>query len=82
MQVAPLLKPVMAKLTGVAWLTGPLLGEGVPLVQLTLAVTEDELLSEKFLCTLRVALFKVLVIVQDGVPPTEIATLAQLSDSV
>ena len=83
MQVAPLLKPVMAKLPGVAWLTGPLAGDGVPpLVQLTEMVTDAKLLSEKFLWTVSVALFRVLVIVQEGVPPTVIATLAQLSDSV
>ena len=78
-----MLKPVIAKPPGVVWLTGPLAGDGVPpLVQLTETVTDAELLSEKFLCTLRVALFRVLVIVQDGVPPTVIVTPAQLSDSV
>jgi hypothetical protein len=82
-QVAPEVKPVMAKLPGVAWLTGALTGAGVPpLVQETETVTEAPLLSEKTLLTVRVALFSVFVIVQEGVPPTVIGTPAQLSDSV
>jgi hypothetical protein len=65
------------------WLMVPLDGAGVPpFVQLTETVTEAELLSEKILLTVSVALFRVLVIVQEGVPPTVIGTLAQLSDSV
>ena len=48
-----------------AWLTDELAGEGVPLVQVTETVTEAELLSEKFLLTVRVALFSVFVIVHD-----------------
>jgi hypothetical protein len=51
-------------------------------VQLTETVTDAELLSEKFLLTVRVALFSVLVIVQLAAPPFEMATPAQLSDSV
>jgi hypothetical protein len=82
-QVAPLVKPVIAKLPGMAWLTGELAGDGVPpLVQVTDTVTEDGLLSEKFLLTVRVALIRLFVIVQEGVPPTVIGTPAQLSDSV
>jgi hypothetical protein len=61
----------------------PLAGAGVPpLVQVTETLTRAELLSEKFLLTVRVALFRVLVIVQLGVPPLVIGTPAQLSDSV
>jgi hypothetical protein len=82
-QVAPVVKPVITKLPGEAWLTSALAGAGVPpFVQLTDTVTEAELLSEKFLLTVRVAPLSVLVIVQEGVPPTVIGTLAQLSDSV
>ena len=82
-QLAPGVKPVIVKLPGAAWLTDALAGDGVPpLVQVTETVTEAELLSEKFLWTTRVALVSVLVIVQEGVPPTVIATPAQLSVSV
>jgi hypothetical protein len=85
-QVAPAVKPVIVKLPGVSWLTGPLAGADIPpLVQVTVTVTEDGLLSEKFLLTVRVALptaISVFVIVQDGVPPLTIETLAQLSDSL
>ena len=80
------MKPVIVKLPGASWVTDTLAGDGVPpLVQVTETVTEDGLLSEKFLLTVSVALptaFSVLVIVQDGVPPLTIATLAQLSDSL
>jgi hypothetical protein len=55
----------------------PLAGDGVPLVQLTATVTEAELLSEKFLLTVRVALFSVLVIVQLTEAPLLMTTLAQ-----
>jgi hypothetical protein len=82
-QVAPLVKPVIAKLPGEAWLTDALAGEGVPpLVQVMETVTEAELLSEKFLLTVSVALLSVLVIVQAGVPPLPIGLFVQLSDSV
>jgi hypothetical protein len=82
-QVAPLVKPVIAKLPGAAWLTGALAGAGVPpLVQVTDTVTEAPLLSEKTLLTVRVALLSVLVIVQLGVPPFAMATPGQLSVSV
>ena len=58
-------------------LTPPLAGDGVPpLVQVTETVTEAELLSEKFLLTVKVALFRVFVIVQLAVPPLLIATPA------
>ena len=73
-QVAPVLKPVIVKVRGAAWLTVPLAGDGVPLVQVTATVTEAELLSEKFLLTTKVPLFSVLVIVQLGVPPFAMAT--------
>jgi hypothetical protein len=49
----------------VAWLTDELAGEGVPLVQPIETVTDAELLSEKILLTVRVALFSVFVIVHD-----------------
>jgi hypothetical protein len=77
-QVAPLVKPVIAKLPGAAWLTGALAGAGVPpFVQLTDTVTKAELLSEKSLLTVRAALFSVLVIVQLAVPPFVTGTPAQ-----
>jgi hypothetical protein len=77
-----MVKPVIAKMPGDVWLTLPLDGEGVPLVQETDTVTEAELPSEKFLLTVSVAqLQRVLVIVQEGEPPFAIATLAQLPDS-
>ena len=77
-QVAPELKPVIVKVRGAAWVTVPLAGDGTPpLVQVTETVTEAALLSEKFLLTVRVALFSVLVIVQLAVPLFAMATPAQ-----
>ena len=46
----------------------PLAGEGVPLVQVTLTGTLAPLLGTKSLWTVKVALFCVLVIVQEPVP--------------
>ncbi len=63
-QVAPALKPVTVVVKGVASEAEPEAGEGVPLVQETLTVTEAPLLGMKSLLTVRVALFSVLVIVQ------------------
>jgi hypothetical protein len=82
-QLAPGVKPVTVMLAGEAWLTDGLAGDGTPpFVQVTETFTEAELLSEKFLCTMSVALVCVLVIVQLAVPPTGIGTPAQLSVSV
>ena len=77
-QVAPVLKPVMVKVRGLVRLTVPLAGAGVPpLVQVTETVTRAALLSEKFLLTVKVALLRVLVIVQLTDPPLMITTPAQ-----
>ena len=75
--MAPAVKPVIVKVRGAAWLTVPLAGDGVPLVQVTDTVTKAALLSEKFLLTTKVPLFRVLVIVQLTEPPLMITTLAQ-----
>ena len=76
MHVAPTVKPVIVVENGVASEAEPLAGEGVPLVQLTLTGTLAALFGMKSLFTVSVALLSVLVIVQLGVPPTLIATLA------
>ena len=76
MQVAPVVKPVTVNVRGAAWVTVPLAGDGAPLVHVTATVTVAELLSEKFLLTVKVALFRVLVIVQEGVPAFVMATPA------
>jgi hypothetical protein len=52
-------------------------GEVVPVPQERETVTEAAELSEKSLRTLKVAVFRVLTIVQEAVPPTEMATLVQ-----
>jgi hypothetical protein len=62
---------------GVASEAEPLAGEGVPLVQLTLTETLAPLFGTKSLITVNVPAFSVFVIVQEGVPPTLIATPAQ-----
>jgi hypothetical protein len=77
------LKPVTVVVNGVASEAAPEAGEGVPLVQLTLTLTLPlGLWGTKSLATVSVADRSVLVIVQEGVPPTVIGTPAQLSDSV
>jgi hypothetical protein len=78
-QVAPVLKPVTVVVKGVASEAEPEAGDGEPLVQVTLTDTEAPLLGAKSLLTVRVALFSVLVIVQEAEPPTLIETLAQLA---
>jgi hypothetical protein len=75
--VAPTLKPVIVVTNGVDSEKVPLAGEGVPLVQLTLTGTVAPLSGEKSLFTVSVALFRVLVIVQEWLPPTLTATPAQ-----
>ena len=71
-QVAPIEKPVTVVVNGEASEAWPELGEGVPLVQVTLTGTDAALLGTKSLWTVKVALFSVLVIVQapepDGAP--------------
>jgi hypothetical protein len=69
-QVAPAVKPLMVLTNGVASDAEPLAGEGVPLVQVTLTLTDAPLFGTKSLFTVRVAVFSVFVIVQLGVPPT------------
>jgi hypothetical protein len=78
-QVAPALKPVIVVTNGVASDAEPEAGDGEPLVQMTLTVTEAPLFGMKFLLTVSVALFNVFVIVQVAEPPTLIETLAQLA---
>ena len=63
-------------MNGVASDAEPLAGTGVPLEQVTLTGTDAPEFGTKSLFTVSVALFRVLVIVQDGVPPTVSATLA------
>ena len=67
-QVAPTLKPVTVVENGVASDADPEAGDGVPLVQLMLTATDAALFGTKFLLTVNVALFCVLVIVQLPVP--------------
>jgi hypothetical protein len=76
-QVVPAPKPVIVVTNGVASLAEPDAGEGVPLVQVTLTETLAALSGWKSLFTVRVALFSVLVIVQEAFPPTVIATSRQ-----
>ena len=62
---------------GVASEAEPELGEGVPLVQVTLTATLAPLLGTKSLFTVNVPLRRVLTIVQLWVPPLTIETDAQ-----
>ena len=62
-QVAPGLKPVIVVENAVASEADPEAGDGVPLVQDTLTLTDAALLGTKSLCTASVALFSVFVIV-------------------
>jgi hypothetical protein len=64
---------------GVVSVAEPDAGEGVPLVQLTLTLTDAPLFGEKSLLTVNVALFSVFVIVQEALPPTVIATFAHVA---
>ena len=75
--VAPTLKPVTVVVNGAASDADPDAGEGVPLVQDTLTLTDAPLFGTKSLFTVNVALLSVFVIVHDALPPTEIETLAQ-----
>jgi hypothetical protein len=61
---------------GVASDALPDAGEGVPLAQDTLTETEPPAFGWKSLITVNVSWFRVFVIVQEGVPPTVIATVA------
>jgi hypothetical protein len=78
-QVAPVLKPVTVVVKGVASEAEPEAGDGVPLVHVTLTPTVPPLLGTKSLLTVSVALFSVLVIVQEALPPMLIATDRQLA---
>ncbi len=78
-QVVPTVKPVTVVVKGVASEAEPEAGDGVPEVQETLTETEAPLLGTKSLLTVRVAAFSVLVMVQEGEPPTVTSTLAQLA---
>jgi hypothetical protein len=64
-QVAPAVKPVIVVMNGLDSEDEPDTGEGVPVVQVTLTVTLAALFGMKSLFTVRVALFRVLVIVHD-----------------
>ena len=74
-QVAPTLKPVTVVENGVASEAEPDAGKGVPLVQLTLTVTDAPLFGTKSLLTVKVAAFWALVMVQlpepEGAPVIE-----------
>jgi hypothetical protein len=70
------LNPVTVVTNGVASLAEPEDGDGVPLVQVTLTDTEPPASGWKSLLTVRVALFSVLVIVQETFPPLLSTTLA------
>jgi hypothetical protein len=63
-------------MNGVASEAVPLAGEGVPLVQLTLTLTDAPLLGMKSLLTMNVPALSVFVIVQGALPPLTSATLA------
>jgi hypothetical protein len=78
-QVAGGVKPVIVKSAVSAGLSVAVASFAVtvPLEQVTPTVTAELELSEKSFDTLSVALFSVLMIVQDDVPPIEIDTLAQ-----
>jgi hypothetical protein len=78
-QVAPTVKPVTVVVNGVASEAEPEAGEGEPLVQVTLTPTVPPLFGTKSLLTVRVALLRVLVIVQEADPPTLIETSRQLA---
>jgi hypothetical protein len=77
MHVVPTMKPVTVVTNGVASDAEPDAGDGVPLVQVTLTLTLAPLFGMKSLLTVNVPLFRALVIVQEWLPPTLIATLAQ-----
>jgi hypothetical protein len=72
-----MVKPLTVVTNGVASDADPDAGEGVPLVQVTLTLTLAPLFGTKSLFTVSVAVFKVLMIVQEWLPPTVIATSAQ-----
>jgi hypothetical protein len=78
-QVAPGLKPVTVVTNCVASLDVPLLGEGVPLVQVTPTGTLAPLFGMKSLFTVNVALFRVFVTVHVEVPPLLIPTPVQFA---
>ena len=64
-QLAPGVNPVTVVVKGVDSEAEPLAGEGVPVVQETLTLTEAALLSEKSLWTVKVAVFRLFVIVHE-----------------
>lgn len=68
MQVAPVAKPVTVVTNGVASLAEPELGEGVPLVHVTLTRTLAPLFGTKSLFTVNVPLFSVFTMVQLPLP--------------
>lgn len=76
-QLAPGVNPLTVVVNGVASLAEPDAGEGVPLVQDTLTLTLAPLFGWKSLLTVKTPEFCTLTIVQEWLPPTEIATLAQ-----
>jgi hypothetical protein len=77
--VVPIVKPVIVVTNGVDSENVPLAGEGVPLVQLTLTGTLAPSSGMKSLFTVRVAVFRVFVIVQLEAPRFVIRTSAHPS---
>jgi hypothetical protein len=75
--VVPIENPVIVVVNGVDSLADPEAGDGVPLVQETLTETLAALFGMKSLFTVSVALFSVLVIVQDDAVRFVISTRAQ-----
>ena len=70
------MKPVTVVTNGVASDAEPDDGVAVPLAQETLTETDAPLFGTKSLFTWKVFVFRLLVIVQEWLPPTEIATPA------
>jgi hypothetical protein len=78
-QVAPAEKPLIVVENGVASEAEPPAGEGVPLVHVTLTLTEETSFGMKSLFTVSVAVFSVFVIVQLAAPPGVMLTDAQFA---
>jgi len=74
-------KPVTVKTAGEASLADALAGVTTPVSQVRETVTEAALSGTKSLRTENVSTLRVLVIVQLALPPSTIATLAQLASS-
>ena len=64
-------------MNGVASEAVPDEGVAVPLAQLMLTLTDPPAFGTKSLLTMKACVFRLFTIVQECVPPTEIATVAQ-----